>query len=113
MIKYEYKLHGKVVATADLAKYLGVTITADSRWNRHINTITSKANGTLSFLKRNRQDLCSLLPCTTYTRICYVVWDRYTKKNINKLEMVQRKAARLVESSSPGLKSQPSKLKLG
>ena len=53
MIIHEYKLSGKVLATVDSAKYLGFTNSADLRWNKHIDDITSKANRTLCFLKRN------------------------------------------------------------
>ena len=53
MVQNDYTLHGKTLATADSAKYLGVTIASDLRWNKHIDTITSKANRTLGFLKRN------------------------------------------------------------
>ena len=53
MIKYEYKLHRKVLTTADSAKYLSVSIISNLRWNQHIDNITRKANRTLSFLKRN------------------------------------------------------------
>ena len=76
MIKHEYKLSGKVLATANLAKYLGVTINVDLRWNRHIDNITSKANRTLSFVKRNLRvssttvKTCLLHPYTNFTSIC-------------------------------------------
>ena len=35
------------------AKYLGVTFTNKLQWDQHINCITSKANKTLGFLRRN------------------------------------------------------------
>ena len=43
MVQNDYiRLHGETLATADSAKYLGVTIASDLRWNKHID-ITSKA----------------------------------------------------------------------
>ena len=35
------------------AKYLGVTVSDDLEWTKHINAITTKANSKLSFLRRN------------------------------------------------------------
>ena len=35
------------------AKYLGVTVSDDLEWTKHIDVITSKANSKLSFLRRN------------------------------------------------------------
>jgi hypothetical protein len=52
-IKYTCTLHGHQVEHADKAKYLGVTIQSDLKWNSHINNITTKANKTLGFLCRN------------------------------------------------------------
>jgi len=37
----------------DVVKYLGVQISYDLRWDKHIDYITSKANSTLGFLRRN------------------------------------------------------------
>ena len=34
-------------------KYLGIWFSKDLKWNRHIDEITAKANGTLGFLRRN------------------------------------------------------------
>ena len=48
-----YTLHGKILETVDSAKYLGVTLTSDLRWNSHISHITNKGNQTLGFLRRN------------------------------------------------------------
>ena len=103
MVQNDYILHGKTLATADSVKYLGVTITSDLRWNKHIHTITSKANRTLGFLKRNLKINSTALKSTAYKTLirpsfeyACTVWDPYTQGNNYKLEMVQRRAARFV-----------------
>ena len=48
-----YMLHGQVLEAMDHAKYLGVDISKDLSWNTHINRISTNANRTLGFLKRN------------------------------------------------------------
>ena len=53
IVRNDYVLHGKTLKSADSAKYLGVTLSTDLRWNRHIDNITHKANQTLGFLRRN------------------------------------------------------------
>jgi uncharacterized membrane-anchored protein len=35
------------------AKYLGITVQSNLKWDKHINNITSKGNEALGFLKRN------------------------------------------------------------
>ena len=49
----KYVLNGHTLESTSDAKYLGVTLTSDLKWNTHINNITSKANRTLGFLRRN------------------------------------------------------------
>ena len=51
--KFQNKLHGKVLETADTTKYLRINLSHDLRWNDHVNEITTKANKTLNFLRRN------------------------------------------------------------
>ena len=52
-IHSQYTLHGEILESVDCARYLGVSITKDLCWNTQINQITSKANRTLGFVKRN------------------------------------------------------------
>ena len=49
----EYMLYNTTLEAVDSAKYLGVTLTTDLRFNRHIDNIRKNASGTLQFLKRN------------------------------------------------------------
>ena len=56
---------------AILYKYLGVTISQDLNWNKHINNITGKANRTLGFMKRNvktKNESVKELTCKTLVR---------------------------------------------
>ena len=80
-----------------------MTITEDLKWDTHINDTCAKANRTLGFLRRNlkigsvsikQQAYFTLVrPLVEYASI---VWDLHTQRNIQKLEMVQQRAARYV-----------------
>ena len=52
-VKFNYCLHGHVLKAVDKAKYLGVSISEDLKWESHINNICGKANKTLGFLHRS------------------------------------------------------------
>ena len=101
LVQNDYVLHGKTLASVNSAKYLGVTITHNLRCNSHIDNITSKANRTLAFLRRNLRISSTSLKTSAYNTLvrptleyACVAWDPYTQHNIDKLEMVQRRAAR-------------------
>ena len=68
-----------------------------------VDAVTQKANRTLNFIKRNLQVRNTRLKTTAYNTLVrplveYApsVWDPYTATDINKIEMVQRRAARYV-----------------
>ena len=72
-------------------------------WEAHINKITSKANSTLGFLRRNLKACPPKLRETAYFSLVRssleyssAVWDPFRQKDIDKLEKIQRSAARFV-----------------
>ena len=89
--------------TTKNAKYLGLNISDDLSWSKHINQTTAKGNNTLRFIKRNIQTRNSKIKETAYKT--YVrplleysasVWDPWQKKYIKMLEMVQHRAVRYI-----------------
>ena len=48
------------------AKYLGVTLSNDLEWSKHIATMTNKANSKLSFLRRTLTGCPEKLKQTAY-----------------------------------------------
>ena len=87
------------------AKYLGVTLSNNLKWSIHIATMTNNANSKLSFLRRNLKGCPEKLKQTAYFSLIHsfmeygtTVWDPYQKYISDKVERVQRRAARFVKS---------------
>ena len=86
------------------AKYLGITVQQEISWDNHIDDITAKASRTLGFLRRNltissielREKAHLVFVRPLLDRYASDVWDPYTKRNIDKIEAIQRRAARFV-----------------
>ena len=102
-LKSRYYLHSQELESVDSAKYLGVTISKDLSWNSHIENITVCANRTLGFVKRNIKTKNQEIRTIAYNTLvrpqveyASAVWSPYTKENINKIEMLQRKATHWV-----------------
>ena len=102
-LSHDYNLHGHTLNTVPAAKYLGITIDSKLTFNKHINTVYKKANSTNAFIARTTKRCPPKVRADAYTT--YVrpnleyaasVWAPHTKTNINKLESVQRRAARHV-----------------
>ena len=51
--KFTYSLHSTDLKTTDTAKYLGITISQDMKWTKHITQTSSRANRALGFIRRN------------------------------------------------------------
>ena len=50
---FNYTLHGTNLKSTESTKYLGVTLTKDLTWGKHIDIIRAKANQQLAFVRRN------------------------------------------------------------
>ena len=102
-IHFTYKLHDHPLAKVEHSKYLGITLQSNLKWNKHINSITNKANQSLGFLKRNLKIKSSAVKSHAYKAFvrpkleyASAVWDPHTRTQINQIEKVQRRAARYV-----------------
>ena len=89
-------LHSQVLENVSSAKYLGVQITDDLDWGQHINEIISKA-----FLHRNmafapRETKAAAYKTLIRPKLEYAapVWMPHHQKEIDRIEKVQRTAAR-------------------
>ena len=102
-----YTLCSVVLQSVTSAKYLGITISQDLSWRRHVDSIAARANSTLHFIHRN------LKHCPRHTReIAYCslvrssleysagVWDPHLQRDIDTLEKVNRRAVRVVFNKS-------------
>ncbi len=99
-----YKLCGFKLEVIDSHPYLGVQLQNDLGWNTHIDYICNKANRTLGILCRNLHGCSTKLKLQSYTTLVHPIveynaaaWDPHTKRNLNKLEMVQWSAVRYVD----------------
>ena len=100
---YSYTLHDQILNRVKSTKYLGVTISSDLNWNKHISNITGKANQALGFVRRNIITRSHTIKTRAYKALvrprleyCSSVWDPQAKCAIQRLEMVQRRAARFI-----------------
>ena len=100
-IPSQYLLHGQVLESVAGSKYLGVEITSNLSFNNHIQSITTSASRSLGFLRRNIRTQNPALREMAYKTLVRplveyssTVWSPYTDRNIDKLEMIQRRAAR-------------------
>ena len=99
-VEFTYKLHGHILEKTDSTKYLGVTLQSNLKWDKHINNITSKANQTLNFLKRNLKVKSQKIKEHAYKALVGLkleysscIWNPTQANQIKQLEKVQRRAA--------------------
>ena len=103
IINTSCQIHGYTLEVVDSSKYLGVTISEDLTWRKHIDDTVNKANKTLGFFRRNLSDCSAPVKSAAYTtmvrpRLEYssTVWDPHNNRDIHNQEQVQRRAARFV-----------------
>ena len=97
-----YKLHGHTLDTRDASKYLGVTISNNLTWDRHIDNTIGKGNNTLGFIRRNLKDCSKPVKSAAYASMvrptmeyASSAWDPTNLKKIGNLEKVQQKSSKI------------------
>ena len=103
LTKY-YTLDRVILEHVQEAKNLGVILSEDLKWAKHIQFITAKANSTLGLHRQNvhhcPEKLCKqAFISLVRSRLEYssTVWDPYQAQDIDKIEMVQKRGARYVK----------------
>ena len=98
-----YTMYSIPLQVVEQHHYLGVLIDNKLLWTPHINSICNKANSLLGFLRRNLHQSPPHLKERAYQQIvlpsieyCSTIWDPYQQTSINKLEMIQHRAARFI-----------------
>ena len=101
-----YTLGGEVICSVSESKYLGVVLSdndgsSSSQWKAHIDSMVSKDSQKLGFLRRNLRgspyklrELAYVTLVRSSLEYCGSVWDPTVKGEAEKLERVQKRAAR-------------------
>ena len=100
-LKFSYSIHGKDLKSVAHHPYLGLELDKELDWNTHVDNTVKKAQGSLNLLRRNISRCSTDTKNLAYKAIVRPVleyaacaWDPYEAQHINKLEAVQRRAAR-------------------
>ena len=75
-ITHTYTIHSHHLKHTNCIKYLGLTISKDLRWNKHVDKVVAKANNTLNFLRcniniRSHASKSLVRPLLEYTAVPY------------------------------------------
>jgi len=100
----DYSMDGVKLQLVKEEKNLGVTVSADMKWERQCIEAIKKANKMLGLIKRNFQDKSkdTVIPLykslvRPHLKYCCQVWSPYLSKDINLIEGVQRMATKLIK----------------
>ena len=97
---HTYSLDTNVLQETSSHAYLGVEISNDLKWNKHINNITAKGTEHWDSLNSCTEDIKDLAYRTLVRpslEYCAATWDPHNADQIYHLEAVQRRAARFVK----------------
>ena len=100
---YKYTLNGHTLEKVHEYLYLGDLLSDDLKWSKQVDKITNKANSIFSVIRRNLKSCPTVFKQQAYVSVVRpvleygcVVWDPYLKNDSDKLENMQRRAARFV-----------------
>ncbi|XP_071842711.1 uncharacterized protein [Apostichopus japonicus] len=102
---HEYSMGDSILQEVKHHHYLGVELSSDLTWSKHINQSVNSANKILGLIKRNFWNCASSARETAYKALvrpkleyASVIWDPHQKIHTESLEKVQRRAARFVKN---------------
>jgi hypothetical protein len=72
-IHANYQLQGHTLEIVDSNKYLGVTLTSNLSWDKHVDNVAAKGNITLGFIRRNLKDCTRTVKETSYTAMVRLI----------------------------------------
>ena len=116
----ELSIRGKELDIVQKTKYLGVQIDCSLDWKEQIKAVSAKVSRAIGFLKHAKRFLPSVTLENLYTgivephfRFCCSVWGCCGSREINQLQKLQNRAARIVTNSSFDTPSRPLIERLG
>ena len=102
-IPFTYTIHNEILNKTGCVKYLGITITNNLSWRTHDDKVCKEVNSTQAFLQRNIRSYPRNIKAQCFTTFVRPVleyasaaWAPHHKSDVDKLEAVQRRAARFV-----------------
>lgn len=102
-LSFPYQIQQSELKRVNEHKHLGIIISSDLKWNKHVSYITTKSLSALLSLKRSLRYASAKTKLLAYTSLVrsiieygVICWFPFTKCAIAKLEGVQRKAARFI-----------------
>ena len=102
--EFIYNLNGNYLSYSTHEKDLGVIVTNKLNWKKHCESLASKANQTLGFVRRT----CHFTMCSKQRRVLYLalvrsifehcspVWAPHTQGSIDAIDVIQRRAVKWI-----------------
>ena len=102
-IEGTYNIHGTPLKLFTSVKYLGITLDSNLNWSEQCNNVFNKASFMMSFLERNLSRCPPKVKEQCYNSLVRPIldygctaWDPFRENQINKLELINKRAARFV-----------------
>lgn len=103
---FQYSTNNTILSEVTQYKYLGLWITKNLSWSKHIDFVVAKSLRKLFFLRRSLRSTTPSIRLLAYNAIirpileyAVVIWDPFTQTDIQKLERVQKKVVRFIYNS--------------